>query len=1076
MGKFAITWEKGRNTVDAETSLPNGFLTTCTGFIYLPDSFLLHKIPGAAEVHDLPSGATNANTVGLAAIKLRSHSYLLAATDGKLSSAAFGFEDPDSTDSASPIDNFDDWVDLQDQQSTAADFPFTGRFFKAIPDGRNRWVAWSGSESERALVLDEDMTARMLSLRKPDTLVWPTPGSSSTGLVTNPAGITVTFRPDENNTTFTNRTGTNGDFTWMSRPYRNTPSAGSGNSYYTNPWILIHPKGSTDDSDWTDMRFRMYYPVRTEQGYYVRTFGSHTPLEPAKAVRSDFGTPPSPPGDDDFAKHIIGGIGPDVNQSNDEVLTDPAAFSTDPEVAYDGSSTTYTEKTNVTSDVSPFVELSALETLIPRYTSRRVLGRNDTLLPTFDGVQDSERAKRLVAVGNWYSGIDGIAIKAWWIRYAVELQVYSVEYGFSTSHAQKTETTEDHILVLDVAGVVNGAEGILPTEDNPTPWGEGPGSGKGMLTVEVSYNSTVGNIPTVAFQKIARLPVGFLPRTEIQFSLSDLTGISGAADIRNLVVRISFVNGDPLSNSNSGVRIYDVKVQRDDAAGAGNIPQGTYWYTHTEVLTKTLSDETSIITESAPSTPVSIVVDADTYNGVKFNIPARKNIEEYGVANDDDVGQVVTYNVYRTTKSGAYPDLGDIGSKIAPADVTSTTLYVDSFSTSGAILGTPTINTVTSGSDTVNAAGEAPPIRDATLYRGSLVVIPANSPYELAWSMPGAADSFPNPSQRLKLLPSERNDELMGVLALNDVLVVFMQTRTVRLRELPFAGQSDYNLTRIERDVLSPNEGLAGTPMAYTTFEIEDGRSMAAWISHNGIWMTDGSLVTERGMGCVKITRYMDWNNTVSLPKLNTARLFYDPILQALMFDFVDTDGNQKIVCFHTAALHWLPTGKDQTVPKWTGPHPTAYNGYGRTLVERNGQLRHYFAQDGDVYRMANGTQAGGADIISYAETGFVYPSGPDGIFHVYDGTLEHTSWAREDQCTVEVTVRNDESGDVMHETISDLPLGGARQSNFWINMAGQAMKLALRHDGKTTSLTTPIRAFKTLQADGEVASDNAEQ
>jgi hypothetical protein len=405
-------------------------------------------------------------------------------------------------------------------------------------------------------------------------------------------------------------------------------------------------------------------------------------------------------------------------------------------------------------------------------------------------------------------------------------------------------------------------------------------------------------------------------------------------------------------------------------------------------------------------------------------------------------------------------------------------LAIDSFEdgAGGTILGTPTIDTVTSGYDTTNSAGEPPPIRDATLYRGSLVVIPANSPYELAWSMPGRADAFPNPTQRLKLLPSERNDELMGVLALNDVLVVFMQTRTIRLRELPFAGQSDYNLTRIERDVLSPNEGMVGSPLGYTTFELEDGRSMAAWISHNGIWMTDGSLVTERGMGCVKLSRFMDWNNTVDLVNLAKARLTYDPILQILVFDYLDKDNNQKVIFFHTAPQHWVPTGKDQTVPKWTGPHPSAYNGYGRTLVERNGQLRTYFARNGYVYRMSRGTQAGGSDIDSYAATGFVYPAGPDAMFHLYDGTLEHTDWGRSEQGTLELTVRNDESGSIMHETISDLPLGGSRQSNVWINLAGQAMKAAFRHTGKTTSLTTPIRAIKSLQADGEVASDNSEQ
>jgi hypothetical protein len=1096
MGKFALTWEKGRNTVDAETSLPNGFLAVCTGFMYLPDSLLLHKIPGVYAAHDLPSGATNANTAGLMAVKMRSHSYMLAATQSKISSAAFVTEGStqeadDATGLPQPqfftdaVDGFDTWVDLQDRQGTPVDFPFGGQFLKAIPDGRNRWIAWSGSESERALVLDEDMNARMLSMRQPNALIWPTPGDSASGLITNPVGATVTFRPDQDNTTFTSRTGASGDFTWMNKPTRLIP-AGNIGGREVNPWQHCMPQTAYNgnaDSDWSLFHFTSYFPIRTENGYYVTTFGDHSLIDPGPVRRQDLA---GSGGSDDFARDVIAPY--QYNAAPSENLTDPAAFSTDPENAYDGSTTTFTEKTNVGDVASALIELDFLDKVydgayarnFPAYTDRIGGGHYSQNPVTFDGVPDSVRAIRLVSVDTAWSGVGQNAPKAWWIRHAAEVTVYSVEYGFTVGHAQAGELTDEHLLVIDMAGIVNGGFGINPTDDNPTPWGDGPGAYKGSAVVEVSRDGNFGGVPTAAYHIAEGFPrdVGTMPRTIYAINLAEIPGILGTDEVVDLVIRISFYNDSPLNNSNSGLRIYDVKLQREDGAGAGNIPQGTFWYAHTEKLTKTLSDGTQINIESAPSEPQSIDVDADTYNGVKVFIPARQNVESMGVSNDAATGQSVTYKIYRSTKSGAWPDLGWIADMAAPSTPANTTFYTDTFeSTPGEILGTPTINTVTSGSYTANAAGEAPPIRDATLYRGSLVVIPSNSPYELAWSMPGFADYFPNPSQRLKLLPSERNDELMGVLALNDVLVVFMQTRTVRLRELPFAGQSDYNLTRIERDVLSPNEGLAGTPLAYTTFELEDGRSMAAWVSHNGIWMTDGSLVTERGMGVVKLSRYMDWNNEVDVRRLSRSRLVYDPILQVLAFDFLDKDNIQRVVYFHTSPLHWLPTNKDQTVPKWTGPHPVEYNGHGRSMIERSGSLRHYFARDGNLYRMTRGDQAAGSDIVSFAETGWVYPGGPDKMFHLYDGTLEHTDWGKGEQGIIEVQVRNDESGSVQHAAIPDLPLGGGpRQSNFWINMAGQSMKMALRHKGKTTSLTTPLRAIKSIQADGELGSDNSEQ
>lgn len=513
----------------------------------------------------------------------------------------------------------------------------------------------------------------------------------------------------------------------------------------------------------------------------------------------------------------------------------------------------------------------------------------------------------------------------------------------------------------------------------------------------------------------------------------------------------------------SGTRKVTVQVIEiwADTAGTALIPQGNYYYTVTEVHKIQLADGTWVVRESEPSPMLKVPVTGTAY-AIKLDLPARQN-----QATDGCATAKLYRRIYRSTLNSTWPDLGFIA-EVAITD----TSFNDNFTQDATLLGVPSIFTVSVQGMSFAASGPPPAFRDAVIFRGAVVAIPTSDPRRIQWSLPGIPDCWPLPVHDLALVPSDRNDELMALMVVNDVLLVFMRHRVIRLRELPFANRSDFDLGRVEVDVLSPSYGLTNT-MGVCLGSTQKGRAIVLWASDNGIWMTDGSTVAERGMGLVKASAYLDWQQTVPQDYIDTVRLVFEPVQQIVWLDAEDTSGRFSYA-LHIASNHWVPTGQDQIVPKITGPHGVRL--IDRAVGETDGKLLMWgLDASGYVWNEAYGTTDEAhwfdtkGDIETHIETGWNYPAGPLGEVHIYEGTMYHSDWGPYEACSVDVLVRRDDTGVVQGVTKRAVKLSGTRTTRYWVDRAGQAVKLIIRHIGPYNRVANIGPSILSMESTGDL-------
>lgn len=510
--------------------------------------------------------------------------------------------------------------------------------------------------------------------------------------------------------------------------------------------------------------------------------------------------------------------------------------------------------------------------------------------------------------------------------------------------------------------------------------------------------------------------------------------------------------------------VFEMFTQESTAGNSSTIDAGTYYYAYTEVFE--IAGERPRYIESAPSDFVSIVA-AGTENGVLLTFSTdvpEANLATDGVTDDPDNGLKHYRKIYRTTKTGTWPDLGYVGNATIGA-----TTWADTFETAGDTLGSPGINVVYEKDIPIEAAGVPPAFRDAVYFRGVIIVVPETDPFKLVWSMPGQPHYFPNPSHELALIPSYKNDELTGVTAVGDSVIVFSRSRVLRIREIKFVDRANYDPQSIEIDTLSPSEGLAGSPLSYTLAHSQKGHEIVAWVSDNGIWMSDGTLVSEGGMGAVKLSVYMNWRKEVDTTALADTRLSYDSVLQMICFEYTDKDGNSQVKYLHTSPHHWVQTGQDQAVPKTSGPH-TDFAVKQRTFGQISGEIKHWSLDTSgpNIYNERDGTDRAGSNVLTHIRSGKQYLGGARGEFHAYEGSLMHSDWGPSEACDLEIRTYRDMKGipQVVHK--KGLKLNGERTTDFWVDRAGRSMQVILQHDGNTISDGTKTRAFGPLIFDAE--------
>jgi hypothetical protein len=333
------------------------------------------------------------------------------------------------------------------------------------------------------------------------------------------------------------------------------------------------------------------------------------------------------------------------------------------------------------------------------------------------------------------------------------------------------------------------------------------------------------------------------------------------------------------------------------------------------------------------------------------------------------------------------------------------------------------------------------------------------------WSVPGSPDWFPIFTHRLDSLPSERGDTLKAICAINNALLLFFRTRVLRIMDLPMISDQTFDIRAADQDILSPSEGLAGGIRSYCTFNAESGRALVAWVSDSGLWMTDGSLNFERGLGCVKLSGSLDWPRTVDTTRLSETSLTYDPVEQIMWLLYYSPEGYREALAFHLSKLHW--SGE---TPKVTGPHDYPLRGH--IVGEFNTALRLWSWEaiyNADLalynvrlYNERTGTTDGAlwydpaGQIETYLESGWAYPQGPFGEFQIYKGALLHNNWGPNNEATIRLEFRQDARG-IVQSLQKGISLLGSRISSFWLSRSGRSLRVTLRHLGHAEGALGPF-------------------
>ena len=548
--------------------------------------------------------------------------------------------------------------------------------------------------------------------------------------------------------------------------------------------------------------------------------------------------------------------------------------------------------------------------------------------------------------------------------------------------------------------------------------------------------------------------------TTASVQLTDSSGnsprTSAAVNWSDLRVRCEFV----YDSGTAGVTGHFYEIWASDAGGTAYVAAGTYNYVVTEVVSvKTLPNQSEATIESAPSPVGSIDISASTSYGITLTLPDRANLATDGVA-----ASKIIRRIYRSTASGVYPDLGLIGT----ADI-SDTEFTDNFDTDGATLGSPTINVADIGGVTIPIAGQCPAFQDATLHKGSIVAIPYSDPYSIQWSYPGRPDYWPLPAHDLTLLPSDHGDKLIGVLALNDAIVLFLRNRVLRIRDLPIAGDATFNLQNSTVEVLSHNIGLAGGPRSYCTFSAPSGRELCAFVASNGLWITDATLPSDRGMGLAEFAPLFNWEEEVDTTALATSRLTYDPISQLVWFDYDNQDGDRKAISFAVAPKHWIEVpGHQVPVPKFTGPHDIRLAG--RAIGEISGTWHHWGleASTAKVFNERTGTKDNAlwfdsqGDMERFVESFWYYPFGAWDGAKLYLAGILHSDWGPGQTCQFTCQARTDDNGVVVTRRKDGVSLHGSRVTRTWLSCGGQSFRFSWRHIGQVDGVLGPF----TLEAE----------
>jgi len=505
---------------------------------------------------------------------------------------------------------------------------------------------------------------------------------------------------------------------------------------------------------------------------------------------------------------------------------------------------------------------------------------------------------------------------------------------------------------------------------------------------------------------------------------------------------------------------------------SGPVP-AVFYYAITEVYKQQTSDGKTIEVESLPcSAPLKVEfppgVASDPVNGKDvYAVKISRDLDQSGLANTTARGYSLGnlyYRIYRTALTGVVPNMGLVSGDIPAVDFNTGKAFIDTFTVEADSLSPYPLPTYSIGGQIKLLCNPPSAVRDACLFRGSLVIVPEAAPYLVQWALPGFPEYFPE-DHVIQPAPTEGGDEIKAIATTGESVLVFLRRRVLRIRELFFVSDPEININQAQVTVLSPSEGLAGSPRSICQFTTQFGRSIVAWVSDSGLWYTDAALVYERGVGVHKMSGNLDWQTMVDTSRLDETLLTYDPVNQIMWFDYYDPQGERQALAIHVSRTHWMEgvASGEELIPKITGPHGVHL--LARIVGELDGQLIHWTMADlNDIYYLftEGGTTdeahflSARGDIETLIRTGWMYLVGPSGKFTAFKGNIFHTDWGQ-NNLSLLAEFREDKRGIIQRIPRNAISLLGSRVTRFWLAKAGHSLRLSLRHVGSVDGALGPI-------------------
>jgi len=211
----------------------------------------------------------------------------------------------------------------------------------------------------------------------------------------------------------------------------------------------------------------------------------------------------------------------------------------------------------------------------------------------------------------------------------------------------------------------------------------------------------------------------------------------------------------------------------------------------------------------------------------------------------------------------------------------------------------------------------------------------------LHYSVAGSPSSWPHINV-IEAFPLEEHDELIDCIGLTETLIIGASGAMIRLDSLPRSIQGVFDASRAIR--ISGAPGLA-CEYGMTKMSVQ-GESHAVWISHQGIYRTNGMLYD-------KISEGIDWEVIETFTKTAWV-LHWDQKYEILTFAYSSTatGANDRYYLLHMATEHRKQNGQ----PKVTGPHFGEFYALASAQVGSQRKMYSAHTDDGKVYFEDNGT------------------------------------------------------------------------------------------------------------------------